>query len=164
MYPVVLLTAFYALRRSEVLALKWQSVDFINNTITIKDTVVQYKSIIDKERTKTKASYRTLPLSDEMKAFLQQLHRSQTENRLLLGGAYIQNNYVCKRDSGEAFRPNYITERFYHVIKKSTLPHIRFHDLRHSAASLLLAGGFSLKAIQEFLGHGDLGTTANIYD
>ena len=82
---------------------------------------------------------------------------------ILLGSAYIQNDYVCKRANGEPFRPNYITERFYRVIRKSTITPIRFHDLRHSAASLLLASGFSLKEIQEFLGHGDLGTTANIY-
>ena len=163
MYPIVLFSAFYGLRRSEVLALKWQSVDFDNGTILIKDTVVQYKTLIDKERTKTKASCRTLPLTAEMKAFLQQLRRRQLENRLLLGAAYIKNDYVFTRDNGEPFRPNYITERFYHVIRKHNIKHIRFHDLRHSAASMLLNNGFSLKEIQEFLGHGDLGTTANIY-
>jgi integrase len=163
MYPAVLLTAFYALRRSEVLALKWQSVDFKNNTITIKDTVVQYKTLIDKERTKNKASHRTLPLTDEISNYLQQLKQRQLENSALLGSGYIQNDYVCKRDNGEPFRPNYITERFYRVIRRSSIDNIRFHDLRHSAASLLLASGFSLKEIQEFLGHGDLGTTANIY-
>jgi len=163
MYVVVLLAAFYGLRRSEVLGLKWNTVDFENNTITIKDTVVEYDTVIDKERTKTKASYRTLPLPDEIKAYLQQLRNRQLENRLFLGSGYIQNDYVCKRDNGEPFRPNYVTERFYRVARRSELPRIRFHDLRHSSASLLLASGFSLKEIQEFLGHGDLGTTANIY-
>ena len=70
---------------------------------------------------------------------------------------------VFKRDNGEPFRPNYITERFYHVIRKHKFQQIRFHDLRHSSASMLVADGFSLKEIQEFLGHGDFGTTANIY-
>ena len=163
MYPAVLLTAFYALRRSEVLGLKWQSVDFNNNTITIKDTVVEYDTVIDKERTKNKASHRTLPLTTEISDYLKQLKQCQYENNTLLGSAYIQNDYVCKRANGEPFRPNYITERFCKVIRKSSVPKIRFHDLRHSAASLLLASGFSLKEIQEFLGHGDLGTTANIY-
>jgi len=163
MYPAVLLTAFYGLRRSEVLGLKWSSVDFTNGTITIKDTVVEYDTVVEKERTKTKASYRTLPLTDEIKSYLQQMKSRQEENRILLGNSYIENDYVCKRDNGEAFRPNYITERFHKVIRKSDLPKIRFHDLRHSSASLLLANGFSLKEIQEYLGHGDLGTTANIY-
>ena len=102
-------------------------------------------------------------MTDEIKNYLQQMKNRQDENRLLLGRGYIQNDYVCKRDNGEAFRPNYITEWFGRVIRKNILPKIRFHDLRHSAASLLLANGFSLKEIQEFLGHGDLGTTANIY-
>jgi len=61
------------------------------------------------------------------------------------------------------FRPGYITERFYKLIRKHGLPQIRFHDLRHSAATMLLANGFSLKEIQEYLGHADIGTTANIY-
>ena len=74
------------------------------------------------------------------------------------------NDYVCKRDNGAPFRPNYITERFHHKIKKcAEIEHVRFHDLRHSTASALMASGYSLKAIQEYLGHGDLGTTANIY-
>ena len=103
------------------------------------------------------------PHTDEISDYLQQLKQRQLENNILLGSAYIQNDYICKRDNGEPFRPNYITERFYRVIRKGDVPHIRFHDLRHSAASLLLANGFSLKEIQEFLGHGDLGTTANIY-
>ena len=163
MYTVVLLTAFYALRRSEVLGLKWESVDFNNNTVIIKDTVVEYDTVIEKERTKTKASYRTLPLANDIRNYLQQLKLHQDENRMLLGNAYIKNDYVCKWENGKTFNPNYITERFYHVIRKSNLPIIRFHDIRHSSASLLLASGFSLKEIQEYLGHGDLATTANIY-
>ena len=79
------------------------------------------------------------------------------------GSGYTANDYVCKRESGESFKPNYITERFIKIIRKHDLPKIRFHDLRHSAASLLLANGFSLKEIQEYLGHADISTTANIY-
>jgi len=104
-----------------------------------------------------------LPLTAEMSRFLQQLQQSQQENRAFFGSGYIMNDYVCKRENGEPFKPNYITERFIKIIQKHGLPKIRFHDLRHSAASLLLANGFSLKEIQEYLGHADIGTTANIY-
>ena len=162
-YPAVLLASFYGFRRSEVLGLKWSHVDFYKNTITVQDTVVQYDTVIDKPRTKTKASHRTLPLTLQIKEYLQHLKRRQTENRLLLGSAYICNDYVCKRDNGEPFTPDYLTGRFLKVLIKNKLSHIRFHDLRHSAASMLLANGFSLKDIQEWLGHGTLATTANIY-
>jgi len=164
MYPAILLTAFYGLRRSEVLGLKWDAVDFANGVIHIRNTVVEYQRIVEeKEQTKTKASYRTLPLAKEIADYLQQLQRTQQENREFFGSGYIENDFVCKRENGEAFIPNYITSRFLKIVRNHGLPEIRFHDLRHSAASLLLANGFSLKEIQEYLGHGDISTTANIY-
>lgn len=64
---------------------------------------------------------------------------------------------------GELVKPNYLTQHFDVVLKKHKLKKIRFHDLRHSCASLLYANGVSLKEIQEWLGHSDIGTTSNIY-
>ena len=64
---------------------------------------------------------------------------------------------------GERMRPNYLTEYFPKYIAKHGMPKMRFHDLRHSCASLLLANDVPLKQIQEWLGHSDIGTTANIY-
>jgi integrase len=163
-YPAILLTAFYGLRRSEVLGLKWDAVDFANGVIHIRNVVVEYqRTVEEKDQTKTKASYRTLPLAKEIADYLQQLQRVQQENREFFGSGYIENDFVCKRENGEAFIPNYITTRFLKIVRNHGLPEIRFHDLRHSAASLLLANGFSLKEIQEYLGHGDISTTANIY-
>ena len=83
-------------------------------------------------RTKTKSSTRTLPLIDQISEYLLRLKCKQSENKLFFGNGYIENDYVCKRDDGSLFRPNYVTERFYHLLKKHTLKHIRFHDLRHS--------------------------------
>ncbi|MCL2300029.1 MAG: site-specific integrase [Firmicutes bacterium] len=163
-YPAILLSAFYGLRRSEVLGLKWDVVDFANGVIHIRNTVVEYQRIVEeKEQTKTKASYRTLPLAKEISDYLQHLKRTQQDNRAFFGSGYIENDFVCKRENGEPFIPNYITIRFRKILKNHGLPEIRFHDLRHSAASLLLANDFSLKEIQEYLGHGDISTTANIY-
>jgi integrase len=163
-YPAILLSAFYGLRRSEVLGLKWDAVDFANGVIHIRNTVVEYQRIVEeKEQTKTKASYRTLPLAKEISDYLQHLKRTQQDNRAFFGSGYIENDFVCKRENGEPFIPNYITIRFRKILKNHGLPEIRFHDLRHSAASLLLANDFSLKEIQEYLGHGDISTTANIY-
>ena len=162
-YCTILLAAFYGLRRSEILGLKWQHVDFDNDSISIQDTVVQYHTVFDKQNTKTKASRRTLPLIPSVKQYLLKLQEQEIESERLLGEAYFKNTYVCKRRNGEPFNPEYLSRRFPRVLEKNSLPKIRFHDLRHSAASLLLANGFSLKEIQEWLGHSTLTTTANTY-
>jgi integrase len=164
-YPAVLLASFYGLRRREILGLKWEHIDFTANTLTVRDTVVRCGNIkaIDKPRTKNKASHRTLPLFLSMRDYLRSLKRRQAENQLLLGAGYAYNDYVCKQADGTPFAPTYLSSRFGKIVKRKNLPAIRFHDLRHSAASMLLADGHSLKEIQEWLGHGTLATTANIY-
>ena len=72
-------------------------------------------------------------------------------------------DYVFVNELGERMRPNYLTKYFPKYIAKHGMPKMRFHDLRHSCASLLLANGVPLKQIQEWLGHSDFSTTANIY-
>ena len=76
---------------------------------------------------------------------------------------YRKTDYVCCFEDGTPLRPDYISREFERVCRKAALPRIRFHDLRHSVATLLLQQGFSLKQIQEWLGHGDIATQANVY-
>jgi integrase len=163
MYTVVLLTAFYGLRRSEALGLKWSAVDLTNGTMTISSTVVEYRKVYEKDHTKTAASRGTLPLTPEIKAHLEQVYAKQQENRAFFGNTYVESDYVCTREDGAMFRPGYVSERFFKLIRKHGMPIIRFHDLRHSAATMLLDCGCSLKEIQEWLGHSDISTTSNIY-
>ncbi|MCC8022297.1 MAG: site-specific integrase, partial [Clostridiales bacterium] len=162
-YPCVFLAAFYGLRRSEVLGLQWGDIDFKNNVITICHTVVQFSTIQEKNRTKTESSHRTLPLVPEVADYLHKLKKEQAENRLLLGSGYHVSDYVCRRPDGSLIKPQSLTERFSTLIKKHSLPKIRFHDLRHSAASMLLAAGYSLHEITEWLGHSAIATTSHIY-
>jgi integrase len=154
-YSVILLTAFYGLRRSEALGLRWQDVSFKNKTIIICNTVTEYGTVVEKERTKNDSSRRTLPLIAPVEEYVLQLKAQQEQTAAYLGAGYIQNDFVCKQVSGKPFYPNYITERFSRLLDRYGLPHIRFHDLRHSAATMLLSNGFSLKEIQEWLGHAD---------
>lgn len=167
---MILMTAFYGLRRSEVLGLKWDAFDFENNTITIKHTVVIAKldgkrQIVAKDRTKNKSSYRTLPLVNEISEKLLEKKKKQQAFKEAFGKTYITESeeYVFVNPQGKLVRPDYVSEHFSILLKNKGLKHIRFHDLRHSCASLLLAKGIPMKAIQEWLGHSNFSTTANIY-
>lgn len=166
----IFLGAFYGLRRSEVLGLKWNAIDFQNNTITIKHTVtscnIDGKHIqIAQDTTKTKSSMRTLPLVPVFKEKLLTLKEQQKEYKRVCGRCYNKEylDYICVDEMGTLISPHYLTASFPKLLAKNNLRHIRFHDLRHSCASLLLANGVPMKQIQEWLGHSDFSTTANVY-
>ena len=143
--------------------MKWDSVSLETSTISIKHTVCFYSEIVEKDTTKTASSFRSYPLTSEVKFILAQLKEAEAVNRKLFGKEYCDNDYIFKWENGKPYTPDFITKKFPKLLKKYDLPHIRFHDLRHSCASLLLASGFSLKDIQEWLGHSDFSITANIY-
>lgn len=167
---IILLGAFYGLRRSEILGLKWEAIDFVGNTITIRHTITSCRlngkqHMVVSDRTKTKSSMRTLPLVGEFRSRLLKLYAEQEHNRKMCGRSYNQEylDYICVDEMGNLIKPNSITDGFSRILQKNNLRKIRFHDLRHSCASLLLAGGVPMKQIQEWLGHSDFSTTANIY-
>lgn len=163
LYPLIYITVIYGLRRSEVLGLKWDSVNFQNKTVTIKHTVVRHNSVVRKDTTKTASSYRIYPMDDEVEKLLLQVKYTEEINRKTFADCYIENDYIFKWENGMPYNPDYITSKFSKILKNNDLPHIRFHDLRHSCASLLITKGFSLKDIQDWLGHADFSTTANFY-
>lgn len=164
----ILMAAFYGLRRSEIMGLRWQAVDFANNTISIDHTVVQFRSggkqkIVSKDRTKTKSSCRTMPLVPQFRELLLQMQERQKNCRELCGNCYTDTGYIYVNDLGAPYQPNFVTQHFKILLKNKGLRAIRFHDLRHTCASLLLKNGVSMKEIQEWLGHSSFSTTANIY-
>ena len=166
----ILFGAFYGLRRSEAIGLRWDAIDFDQNTITIRHTVTSCdldgkRILVAADTTKTKSSMRTLPLVPFMRERLLALKDEQEDNRRLCGRTYIKDyiGYVCVNEIGDLIKPHYVTESFPKLLKANGLRHIRYHDLRHSCASLLLANGVPMKQIQEWLGHSDFSTTANIY-
>lgn len=166
----IIVGAFYGLRRSEIIGLKWSSVDFENKTFTIDHTVVQLTvdgktTLVEKNRAKNKSSRRTLPLVKPFEDLLIRMKKEQEENRRLCGNSYCKDylDYIYVNEIGERIKPNYLTQHFPIILEKNNLKKIRFHDLRHSCASLLISNGVPIKQVSEWLGHSDISTTANIY-
>ena len=134
----ILFGAFYGLRRSEAIGLKWDAIDFEQNTITIRHTVTSCdldgkRVLVASDTTKTKSSMRTLPLVPFMRERLLALKEEQQENRRLCGRSYIKDyiGYVCVNEIGDLIKPHYVTESFPKLLKANGLRHIRYHDLRH---------------------------------
>ena len=96
---------------------------------------------------------------------LQALKAQQAYNRKLCGNCYNHRygRYLFVDEMGNLIQPDRVSDGFARLLKAHGLRHIRFHDLRHSCASLLLKQGVPMKQIQEWLGHSDISTTANIY-
>lgn len=159
----VLLCSVYGFRRSEVLGLKWNSIDFDNKSITITETLHQSVGGNYTDTPKTESSYRTLPMTDNVYDALTTAKNLQDERKQLMGNYYVQSDYVCTWQNGNVISPNYLTRTFKCIISKSTLPQIRLHDLRHSAASNLLDMGFSVVQVADWLGHSTSSTTLNFY-
>ena len=134
----VLLASFYGLRRSEVLGLKWDAIDFEANTLEIKHIVTQAsidgkKVLVQADRAKTKSSLRTLPLVPPIRDRLLMLKGQQDTYRRLCGKSYNREylGYLCVDEIGNIIRPNYVSEQFPKLLEKNGLRPIRFHDLRH---------------------------------
>ena len=166
----VLVAAFYGFRRGEVLGLKWDAIDFERGTISVIRTVttitVEGKQMeIEQQSAKTKSSLRTLPLIGSFREYFLQVKEAQELNKQVCGNCYNHeyDGFVFVDELGERMRVNYLTSAFPKFLESHGLRRMRFHDLRHSCASLLLANGVPLKHIQEWLGHSDFTTTANIY-
>lgn len=166
----IFIAAYFGMRRSEVLGLRWSAIDTARKTLTVCHKVVRAiedgKLVnIATDDLKTESSYRILPLDDRLLAFLDSVKKRQEQNRKLCGNSYCAeyNDYVCVNDIGVLINPDHISNGFANMLKRNGLKHIRYHDLRHSCASLLLALGYSMKAIQEYLGHSNYQTTANLY-
>ena len=112
LHPLIQTTVMYGLRRSEVLGLQWQSIDFDTNTILIRHTVSMSTKVVEKDKTKNKSSYRSFPLFPEIRELLLQLKEEEQKNREFFGDTYVENDYIFKWANGAMYDPSYISHKF----------------------------------------------------
>ena len=155
----VMLGGMYGLRRSEILGLRWCNVDLENKTFSVIEQLpfkVPPKTKIIKDFAPPKSHGRILPITDAtMPYFLRQFENQQKQKKLFqsAGQEYYDNDLVVSRPDGAPMRAGRISENFAHMLEKYDMPHIRFHDLRHTAATNMyqLTGDFY--SVGEILGH-----------
>ena len=152
------------LRMGEVLGLRWQDVDLDGATLTVNQAIyrIASKGLVVAEP-KTHRSRRALFLPDGVLRALRAHRLRQLQQRLAAGSRWQDGGLVFTSGIGTPFEPRNLFRNFKTLLRKAGLPDIRFHDLRHSAASLLLAQGVPMRAVMEMLGHSNIGTTADIY-
>ena len=169
-WPCVVLAGGMGLRRSEVLGVRWSRIDMDKRTVLLDTKIVEEKTDGEPvlraiEEMKNKSSRRTLPIPDPVYEMLETIRARQEINRKLFRGSYNRtwDDYVCTDELGNLMRPNFVTDHFSYLLEKLGLRHIRFHDLRHTFASVLLSKEVPLINVSNFLGHSTISTTANIY-
>lgn len=169
-YPSILLAGGMGLRRSEALGARWSRIDWEKKTILLDTKIVEYKNNNKKivepvEEMKNSSSRRTLPLPEPVFEMLIEEKQKQELYQKMFKESYNHkyDDYVCVNQLGELIRPSYVSQHFSDLLKKHGMRHIRFHDLRHTFASILIGQDVQLINVSNFLGHSDIATTANIY-
>jgi integrase len=152
------------MRRGELLGLKWDDIDWDKRTLTVKRSLKQSKGQISLEKPKTRYSLRTITLSDIVISALRVHKRAQAEERLRLGSIYTDRGLVLPAPGGGFLAPDTLSTNFATYIRRHpNLAKLRFHDLRHTHASLLLQAGENAKVVSERLGHASVAFTLDTY-
>jgi integrase len=164
LYPVFVVLATTGMRRGEVLGLRWRDVDFDAGDLAIANTRTPVKSEIVTGPPKTARSRRQVFLDEWTLDVLRAQRRSQAADRLAAGPAWnADEDYVFTDEVGVPVNPNSVSKRFDTIVRKSDLPRIRLHDLRHTYATVALKAGVHPKIVSERLGHATVGITLDLY-
>lgn len=149
---------FCGLRRGEVLGLQWKDIDWKASIINIRHNMTDEGLKAPKS-----GETRTIPLTEAMKEILKEQKRKQQRFMEMLWDEYYRSDFVVTYDDGTLIKPRALSKNFAAVLRKANLELVRFHDLRHTAASLMIHEGVELKTVSEILGHSSISITADIY-
>lgn len=161
----VFLALTTGLRRGEVLVLLWENVDLQQGYLDVKHSLsLGRKGKVLIVNGKTEKAQRTVPLPQELIKQLKEHKRKQLEQKLKIGSLYQDSHLLFTKANGTALTTACLHKHFKQMLKRANLSgKIRFHDLRHTYATMLLEAGENPKVIQELLGHANISTTMDIY-
>ena len=165
------LAIYSGLRKGEILALKWEDVDFENNTVAVTKAAAMVKGEQIVKVPKTRNSYRVVSIPHSVTEKLRKLQLEQTRYRLSVGDYWQGEGWIFTQDDGRMM--NYSTPykslqdilTHYNADKAESdkLPMIPFHGLRHTTATLQIAAGTDVRTVSSIMGHRETSTTMNIY-
>ena len=157
---LVELAIFTGMRRGEIVGLKWADIDFENQSLSIKRSIYKPKDgkALEKEP-KSKSSIRTISLPDHLIKTLHEYKLHQDRHISFMGEAWNKLDYVFTEEDGLVMNPQTPTRQFSNFLKRHNIRHLKFHGLRHTSATMLLANGCDIKTVSSRLGHADLETT-----
>lgn len=160
-YALFVLALFTGMRRGELLALKWQEIDFEKGVIQVNNTLSKQRTL---ETTKTEKSQRGVLVTENVLDILRQHKLRQLEKRIKVGQKYQDYGLIfCTRLGTPLNAENLVKRHYFPIIEKAGVRKINFHSLRHCSATLALANNVNIKIISERLGHSTIKTTADIY-
>jgi integrase len=163
LYALFHLVAFRGLRRGEACGLRWSDLDLKNGAVTVRWQITQIGSETSEGKPKSEAGEATISLDASTVKELRAHKVRQNIERLAAGDAWAETGYVFTTEMGRPVNPNEVTEQFEQLSMEAGLPPVRLHDLRHGAASFLLAAGYDLKVVQETLRLSSITIAADIY-
>lgn len=166
------LACLHGLRRGEVLGFRESDIDFEKHTMAITQQVTNVRLSTEDPKSKkyygikslkSESSYRTLELSDESERLIKRKMLFNEYQKKKLGDLYEDNGLLCCKEDGSILSPQSLNTGFKAILKKCGLPDMRFHDLRHSYATLCIDLNVPIKVISDALGHSSIAVTANVY-
>ncbi len=163
LYGLWVLVIATGMRRGEIAGLRWADVDLDAGVIAVRRSRVSVGWQVYEGEPKSRSSRRTISVDERVVAILVSHRRRQLEERLAWGEAWSNTGYVFTIEDGTPVHPERIKTFFDRLVEAVGVPKIRFHDLRHTSATLALAAGIHPKVVSERLGHASIAITLDLY-
>ena len=173
LYPIIIIALYTGMRKGELMALQWENVDFKNRQIFVKynlcrvehekDINGMFHNVFKLDTPKSKKSMRYIPITDIALDALKIQKEWQIKNKEKYRDVYQENDFVFTEANGSMIRQRQFMDKYHAFLKEYGVSDCRFHDLRHSFASLMLEAGVSIKTLSDILGHSQISTSLDIY-